>query len=266
MRGFILAAGLGSRLRPFTDRTPKPLVEIGGEPLIERAIAQLVAAGVSDIGINVFHLGEQIVARLGDGRNLGARLTFFDERPEVLGTGGGLKNAESFLRGGASGQFLLANADVWHSFDLRRIVAAHPPHLLATLAVHRTVRRPELHTVACAFAAAGGARHTGTIVQLAGKPHSALPGDFMAIYTGVAVYSTRLLDWLPVSKVSGLVSHGLIPAMERGERVAWTEPEGAWFDCGTHAEVLRASAHALKLRGSLTRHALAAGVAAPAFA
>lgn len=256
MRGFILAAGLGTRLRPFTDTTPKPLVEIGGEPLIERAIAQLVAAGVTEIGINVFHLGEQIIERLGTGRNLGAHLTFFDERPEVLGTGGGLKNAESFLRGDGNGQFLLANADVWHSFDLRQVIAAHQPHHLATLAVHRTPRRPELHTVSCAIEGPGSGRHAGHIVQLAGKPHSVLPGDFMAIYTGVAVYSTRLLDWLPAGKVSGLVSHGLIPAMERGERVAWVEPEGAWFDCGTHAEVLRASAHALKLRGVLAREAL----------
>lgn len=251
MRGFILAAGLGTRLRPFTDSTPKPLVEIGGEPLIERAIAQLVAAGVREIGINVFHLGEQIIQRIGDGSRLGARITFFDERPEVLGTGGGLKNAEPFLRGGASGQFLLANADVWHDFDLRGVVAAHSPSDLATLAVHRTPRRPELHTVSCAIEGPGRGRSAGRIVQLAGKPHSILPGDFTAIYTGVAVYSTRLLDWLPAGKVSGLVSHGLIPAMERGERVAWVEPEGAWFDCGTHAEVLRASAHALKQRGSL---------------
>ena len=67
MRAFILAAGLGTRLRPLTETLPKPLVDVAGEPLIVRAVRQLRDAGVTEIGINLFHLGEQIPARLGDG-------------------------------------------------------------------------------------------------------------------------------------------------------------------------------------------------------
>ena len=243
MRGFILAAGLGTRLRPLTDYMPKPLVDVGGVPLVERALQQMRAAGVREIGVNLFHLGEMIREYIGTGEHLGVRVTWFDERPQVLGTGGGLKQAEAFLRAGGPA-FLLANGDVWHGFDLREVVAAHTPESLATLVVHRTPRRPELHNVGCVGTGAGA------IVHIAGKPELAQAPEFLAIYTGVAVLSTRLLDWLPAGKVSGLVSHGLQPAMAAGEPVRFCEPEGAWYDCGTHAELLRASAHALRVRAT----------------
>ena len=249
MRAFILAAGLGTRLRPLTERIPKPLVEIGGEPLIVRAVRQLRAAGVSQIGVNLFHLGEQIPALLGDGGALGVELTYFDERPEVLGTGGGLKHAEAFL--GSGGQpFLLVNSDVWHDFDLRALVLAHRAEALATLAVHRMGRRPELHNVGCVPDLAGSERslHRGSVVHIADAP-AGTDATFRAIYTGVAVYAPRLLDFLPAGKVSGLVTHGLVPAMAAGEQVRFFAPHGSWFDCGTHAEVLRASSHALRSRG-----------------
>lgn len=253
MRGFILAAGLGTRLRPLTEQIPKPLVEIAGQPLIERAVRQLVAAGVTEIGINLFHLGEQIPARLGDGHALGARLTYFDERPEVLGTGGGLKNAEQFLRGDG-GEFVLVNSDVWHDFDLSKLTFAHQREALATMAVHRMGRRPELHNVGCVPQMAGQFKslRDGQVIHIADAPAGTDP-TFLAIYTGLAVYSTRLLDFLPTGKVSGLVTHGLVPGMAAGEIVRFFEPEGSWFDCGTHAEVLRASAHALRTRGLRAR-------------
>jgi len=243
-RGFILAAGLGTRLRPLTETLPKPLVPIAGEPLIVRAIRQLAAVGITEIGVNLFHLGDLIRDRLSDGSGLGVQLTWFDERPQVLGTGGGLKQAEAFLRGGGSDHFVLCNADVWHDFDLRTVLAAHHPGQLATLAVHRCVRRPELHTVVCRQERP----NAGHIVQIGGDLDALPPGDFAAIYSGIAVYGAQLFDWLPAAKVCGLVSHGLLPAMAAGQTVRWVEPAGTWFDCGTHAEVLRAAGHALRMR------------------
>ncbi len=245
MRAFILAAGLGTRLRPLTETLPKPLVDVAGEPLIVRAVRQLRDAGVTEIGINLFHLGEQIPARLGDGSAYGVKLTYFDERPEVLGTGGGLKNAETFLRGDDD-HFLLVNSDVWHDFDLKKLVFAHRRDALATMAVHRMGRRPELHNVGCQPDAK--TLRDGQVIHIADQPTGTDP-TFRAIYTGVAVYATRLLDYLPAGKVSGLVTHGLVPAMAAGETVRFYEPHGSWFDCGTHAEVLRASIHALRTRG-----------------
>ncbi len=247
MRGFILAAGLGTRLRPLTERLPKPLVPVAGVPLVLRALLQMRDAGVDEIGINLFHLGHLIQEFLGDGRRYGVALTYFDEQPTVLGTGGGLKNAEGFLRDGGD-RFVLANADVWHDFDLSAILQGHAARALATMVVHRCDHRPELHNVGCWR----DDLRSGQVVHIAGKPRPEAVAEFLGIYTGVAVYSTRLLDWLPAAKVSGLVSHGLLPAMEQGEMVRFLEPDGHWFDCGTHAELLRASHFALKSR----RHGL----------
>ena len=242
MRGFILAAGLGTRLRPLTDVLPKPLVPVAGQPLVERAVTQLVAAGVSEIAVNLFHLGDQIADHLGDGSAWGARVTYFREGPEVLGTGGGLKNAEAFLRGGGE-TFLLVNGDVWHSFDLAQLVDVHQPGTLATLAVHRAPHRPELHSVAVRQ----DGPHRGSVAHIRGKP-TEIPSDFNVIYSGVGIYSTRILDRLPAAGPACLVQNGMLPAMAAGEQVRWFEPPGAWFDCGTRAEVLRASAYALRLR------------------
>lgn len=244
MRGFILAAGLGTRLRPLTDVLPKPLVPIAGQPLVERAVRQLVAAGVSEIAINLFHLGDQIAAHLGDGRALGARITWFREGPEVLGTGGGLKNAEAFLRQGGEA-FALVNGDVWHNFDLAALIAGHRPEALATLAVCRVAHRPELHTVYVRQDQPGG----GSVAHIRGKP-AEVPSDFSVIYTGLGVYATRVLARMPPTGPACLVQDGLLPALAAGEQVRWVEPRGAWFDCGTRAEVLRASAYALRLRAA----------------
>ena len=242
MRGFILAAGLGTRLRPLTDILPKPLVPVAGRPLVERAVAQLVAAGVVEIAVNLYHLGGQIEEHLGDGRQLGAHLTYFREAPQVLGTGGGVKNAEAFLRRGGDA-FLLVNGDVWHDFDLALLGQAHQAASLATLAVHRAPHRPELHTVAVCQDGDG----CGMVAHIRGKP-AEVRSDFNVIYSGVGVYSTRLLDRLPAGRSACLVQDGMLPAMAAGEQVRWLEPAGAWFDCGTRGEVLRASAHALRVR------------------
>ncbi len=244
MRGFILAAGLGTRLRPLTDVLPKPLVPVAGVPLIDRAVQQLVAANVFEIAVNLYHLGDPIRRWLGDGHQFGAQVTYFDEAPAILGTGGGVKNAEAFLRTGGPA-FLLANGDVWHDFDLAAVRAAHEPTALATLVMHRSAHRPELHTVAL--------RQTepdrGTVVHIGGRPAQA-PCDFKAIYAGIAVYSTALLDRLPPKGEACLVRQGLLPGMAAGQTVGWVEPKGHWFDCGTRAEVLRASAFALRARAA----------------
>lgn len=249
MRGFILAAGLGTRLRPLTDVLPKPLVAVGGVPLLERTIGQMVAVGVREIAVNAFHLGDQIAAFVGDGSRWGAHITCFREGPEVLGTGGGLKNAEAWLAAGGDA-FLLANGDVWHDFDLAALQAAHDGRSIATLALHRAPHRPELHTVAVVADSAGG----GSVAHIRGKPF-AKEADFQAIYTGVGVYSCRLLAQIPPQRQACLVQDGLLPAMARGDTVRWIEPRGHWFDCGTRAEVLRASAFALRARANSLRAA-----------
>ncbi len=248
MRAFVLAAGLGTRLRPLTDFVPKPLVRVGDMPLVERAIRQLVAAGIDEIGVNVFYRPEPIVAYIGDGSRFGAKVTWFDERDanagEPLGTGGGLKNAESWLLGGGDA-FMLVNGDAWHTFELASVASAHNPEDIATMVVHIDRRRPEIHTLEC--------REDGSMTGITARPPATfdelvMPNNgFRAIYSGVAVYSSRLLGILPNAKVSGLVTHGIQPALRNGERIAWNRAEGLWIDCGTVSELQRADIFARSL-------------------
>ncbi len=136
MKAMILAAGRGERMRPLTDRVPKPLLEIAGKPLIQYTIEQLVAAGFTDLVINVAHLGRQIKDRFGNGFALGARIAYSDEGDNALETAGGILNALPLL---GERPFLVVNGDIACDFPLallrgKRIDLAHlvlvdnPPH------------------------------------------------------------------------------------------------------------------------------------------
>jgi NDP-sugar pyrophosphorylase family protein len=135
MKAMILAAGIGSRLRPLTDGMPKALVEVGGTPMIERVIRRLAAAGVSAVVVNLFHFGERIAEFLTAQRNFGLRIEFSREA-DLLDTGGGLKNAAWFFDDGRP--FFLHNVDVLSGIDLEELLRFHRrAGALATLAVQR---------------------------------------------------------------------------------------------------------------------------------
>ena len=114
----ILAAGRGERMRPLTDACPKPLLPVGGKPLIVWQIERLVAAGITDLVINHAHLGEQIEAALGDGRRFGARIVYSPEQ-EALETAGGVANALHLL---GAAPFLVVSADIYCEGDYRRMI------------------------------------------------------------------------------------------------------------------------------------------------
>jgi MurNAc alpha-1-phosphate uridylyltransferase len=118
MKAMLLAAGRGERLRPLTDTVPKALVEAGGKPLIVWHLERLARAGIRDAVINISHLGERIVERLGDGARFGLRLHYSRER-ERLETAGGIANALELL---GRAPFLLVNADVYCECDFARLI------------------------------------------------------------------------------------------------------------------------------------------------
>ncbi len=133
MKAMILAAGLGTRLRPLTNTRPKALVEIDGKPLLELVLETLIAASVTDVVINLHHFPEQIRRFLESRQNFGINISYSEE-PELLDTGGGLKKASSFLAGEEA--FILHNVDVLSNIDLQQMVAEHrASKSLATLAV-----------------------------------------------------------------------------------------------------------------------------------
>src|SRR5450759_1319156 len=138
MRAMILAAGLGTRLRPLTDHRPKALVEVAGRTMLEIALSRLRAFGVHDVIINVHHFADKILEYLKANQSFGMRIEV--SREEVLlDTGGGLKKAAHFFLENSNGveqAFILHNVDVISTIDLRRMVQFHTRNqALATLAV-----------------------------------------------------------------------------------------------------------------------------------
>ena len=133
----LLAAGRGERLRPITDTVPKPLVEVAGKPLIVRHLEALARAGIRDVVVNLSWLGGKIRATLGDGSRYGVRISYSEEGPVPLETGGGIHRALPLL---GPDPFLVVNADVWTDMDFSRVLtleegvdarlllAPNPPH------------------------------------------------------------------------------------------------------------------------------------------
>jgi len=125
----ILAAGRGERLRPMTDTTPKPMLPVRGQPLIERLVMALARAGMERIVINLAWLGARISEYLGDGARYGVSIVYSEERPRALETAGGIFRALPLL---APGPFAVVNGDVYTDFPFEslQIAAAQDAHLV----------------------------------------------------------------------------------------------------------------------------------------
>ena len=130
MKAMILAAGRGERLRPLTERIPKPMIPIGSEPLIIHQLRWLHRAGIREVVINVHHLGEQIERGVGSGADQGVRIRYSRE-DDLLDTGGGVKRALPLL---GPGPFAVLNGDIWTSYPFKNLARKRPQqaHLVLT--------------------------------------------------------------------------------------------------------------------------------------
>ena len=121
MKAMIFAAGLGTRLKPFTDHMPKALVPVAGKPMLEHVILKLISYGVDEIVINVHHFAQQIIDFLKAKDNFGIKIWISDETEELLETGGGIKKAAPFF----NEPFLVHNADILSNVDLKAMYEHH---------------------------------------------------------------------------------------------------------------------------------------------
>jgi len=136
MQAMILAAGLGTRLKPFTDKHPKALAPVNGKTVLQRNIEYLQQHGIFDVIVNVHHFALQIVETIDQNNGWGSRVTISDETDEVLETGGGIKKAAWFFNPQAP--FVVINADILTDLNLTAMLKAHLTHQpMGTLAVTR---------------------------------------------------------------------------------------------------------------------------------
>jgi MurNAc alpha-1-phosphate uridylyltransferase len=134
MKGMIVAAGLGSRLKPWTDHHPKALAVVNGKSLLQRNVEYLQKHGVTELIVNVHHFATQIIEAIEKNKGWGSAITISDETKEVLETGGGLKKAAWYFEGVED--FVVMNADILTDMDLSSMISQHQQkNSLATLAV-----------------------------------------------------------------------------------------------------------------------------------
>lgn len=209
MKAMILSAGYGKRLRPLTDRIPKPLVPVGGKPLIVHHLEKLAKAGFREIVINLGHLGSKIPEALGDGSSMGLDIAYSDEGPEPLETGGGITKALPLL---GQENFLVVNGDVWCDLDFATIPAQLPEKDDALLFL---VPQP-------AWREKGDfSLHNDRVLE-SDSPN--------LLYAGIALYHPRILEGAKVEKFS------IVPRLRQSiglNRVGGILHSGEWDDVGT---------------------------------
>lgn len=209
----ILAAGRGERLRPLTERLPKPMIPIGGEPLIVHQLRWLRRAGIEEVVVNLHHLGGHVEGHVGSGRDLGVRVRYSREET-LLGTGGGIKHALPLL---GEEPFLVLNGDIWTNYPFRQLldVAPEVAHLVLT-------PRPP-HRIHADFALADGVlqRHDGD-------------GDDL-VFCGIAVLHPAIFAGTPDGAFD--LAREIYFDAARAGRLTGELFAGTWFDIGAHDQL-----------------------------
>jgi len=237
-RAMILAAGLGTRLRPLTNDRPKALVEINGRTLLEITLARLRAFGVRDVIVNVHHFADKVVDYLRVHGNFGMRVEVSRE-DELLDTGGGLKKAAWFFLeagGGKDAPFLLHNVDVLSNIDLGRMLEAHKEsQALATLAVQdRSTSRYLLFD--------NTNQLCGRRAGKDGQPElaRACAAPRPVAFSGIHVISPRLLSMLSEDGAFSIITSYLRLAAQ-GEKIrAFAADKYYWRDLGRPENIAQA--------------------------
>lgn len=221
MKAMILAAGLGTRLRPLTNTVPKPLLPVFGTPLIVWNLLLLKRHGFRDVVINLHHLAPMIEQALGNGSKFGLRIIYSHE-PVVLGTGGGIKQAEPYFSGEP---VLVVNGDTLFEMDLDALCEFHrASQAAATLVLREDPDATQWGLVEV------GADHR--IVRITGKGTASAVPTMPRMFAGIHILTPRLLREVPKGVASSIIDP-YVAAIERGESVLGYDIKGYWSDIGT---------------------------------
>jgi NDP-sugar pyrophosphorylase family protein len=235
MKAMILAAGLGTRLRPLTNHTPKALVEVNGIPLLEMVIQRLKFYGFHEIVINVFHFADSIIEFLQEKQSFGIDIRISHEKDELLDTGGGIKNASWFFDDDAP--FLVHNVDIVSDLDLRQFYETHlRSQALATLAVsNRQASRYFLFNqdhILCGWKNI----KTGAIKITRATPETDLTP---LAFSGMHVIDPAIFDLMPEQNAFSIIDTYLHLATHH-KIVAFKHDHSLWVDLGKKENLLKA--------------------------
>lgn len=226
MKAMILAAGYGTRLQPVTYSMPKPMAPVCNRPLIAWIVDSVLAAGITEIIVNLHHLPAELESYLR--AEFGANVTLhFSYEEEILGTGGGIRNVRHLLED--ADEFLLVNGDTIQFPPWQELLAARRAHdSIAALSLRHS---PE------------GDRFTPVYFQDVRVTGFGKGEGEPLMFAGAHVISTRIFQHLPEQSFSGIVEHAYQPLLESNqESIAGVVSDGLWFDIGTPKRYITASA------------------------
>ena len=227
----ILAAGLGTRLRPLTENIPKPLLPVGGTPIIVWNLSLLRQHGIKDVMINLHHLGHMIEQELRDGSQWGMRIQYSVE-PIILGTGGGLRAVESFFEGDP---FLVMNGDTLIELNLTEFLERHRSRDgVATMVLREDPEVERWGVIETAL--------DHRVLTILGRGHKSLSSDpplLRYMFAGVHVIHPCLLHHCPQGQPSSIID-AYVAELEGGAVIQGYIAKGYWSDIGTEARLAQA--------------------------
>jgi NDP-sugar pyrophosphorylase family protein len=223
VRGMILAAGLGSRLRPLTTHLPKPLVPVLNRPLLWHLITRIKQAGILEIAINLHYRGEQIRRWLGHGEHLGVEITYSEEA-ELLGSAGGVWRMRHFF---GNEPVLIVHGDILFDVDLSEVIQYHLSRSAhATLVLHPAHHRYNYGKI--------GVNAQGQIGQFVGKHAPGVYGPLIdTVFTGVQVLDPAVLEAIPAGSGNSLTTAVYPGLLTKASRFYGYLMPGYWSDLGT---------------------------------
>lgn len=234
MKAMLLAAGLGTRLRPHTHTTPKPLIPVNGIPLILYNLALLKKQGIREVVINLHHLGGQIRNLLGNGKKLGFKIHYSFE-PEILGTAGGIFHARRFLK---NSPFIVLNGDIIIDVNLKKLIKQHQKKKgLATLVVIPSQKSDFYGTLYV--------DRWSNLGSILAKP-AAQKKWIKTFFSGVHLLDHRFFKQPKKKGKSCIVRDYYIPLLKKGNRIAVSLYQGYWNDIGTLRRLQSTSRHLQK--------------------
>lgn len=234
MKAMILAAGLGTRFRPWTNKHPKALAPVNGKTLLQRNIAYLQKWGINDVVVNVHHFAEQIESAIAENGGWGSNIKVSDERAAVLETGGGLLHAKPLLQGDV---FVTLNVDILTDLDLSAMIRFHQNKgALITLAV--TDRNTSRYLLFNEEGRLCGWRNTASGEE---KISAAASQLFQKAYSGIAVFSPQIFDLIKQEGKFSLIDVYLSLAASH-TIVAFDHSGGKLIDVGKPESVAVAAA------------------------
>lgn len=222
MRAMVLAAGRGERLRPLTDRLPKPLIPLGGKPLIHYTLGFLKQCGVQEVVMNLHHLGDQIQDYVGDGSGWGLRILYSWE-PQLLGTGGGIQKSAMHL---AHDTFVVINSDILVELDLRDVYRFHCEHRAAVTLVLRRDPEAERYGVI-------EVDRIHRVRRILGPPQDPPSRRTRMMFTGVHILEPAVFSHMPCERSRFSIVDVYQGMLQAGERILGYEMKGFWTDLGT---------------------------------